>query len=165
MRGDCNNINTVIYVYPFDVKYVYNLLVLKKYRCSLDGNSITFEDMRIDYDDRYMVKITVKDEVTIRHIKFLDDFKSCIRRSDRIRIISSFISLIMVVVPTFFVRKIAGSCVSPSSEAFRLVLYMILVMCTIYADFAAYTQFFGFLKGRRNIKKYIKEKNREYDNK
>lgn len=165
MRGDCNNINTVIYVYPFDVKYVYNLLVLKKYKCSLDGNSILFDDMRIDYDDRYMVKITVKDEVTIRHIRFLDDFKSCIKRSDRMKMISNFISLIIVVVPLFFVRKIAGTCIFSSSGTFRLVLYMILVMCTIYADFAAYMQFFSFLKGRRNIKKYIKEKNREYDNK
>lgn len=165
MRGDCNNINTVVYVYPFYVKYVYNLLVLKGYKCSLDGNSIIFDDMRIDYDDKYMVRITVKDEVTIRHMRFLDDFKSCIRKSDRMKMIANFISLIMVVVPTFFVRRIAGFCISSSSETFRLILYIILVICTIYADITAYTEFFGFLKGRRSIKKYIKEKNREYDNK
>lgn len=165
MREDCNNISTVVYVYPFDVKYVYNLLVLKKYKCLLDGNSIIFDDMRIDYDDEYMVRITVKNEVTIRHMKFLDDFKSCIKRNDRIRMITNFVSLIMVVVPTFFVRKIAASCVFSSSETFKLVLYIILVICTIYADITAYTRFFSFLGGRRSIKKYIKEKNREYDNK
>lgn len=164
MQGGCNNISTVVYVYPFDMKYVYSLLVLKKYKCMLDGNSIIFDDMRIDYDDMYMVKISVKDKVTIRHMQFLDDFKSCIKRSDRMRMITNFISLMMVVVPTFFIRKIAGHCVSSSSETFRIVLYLILVICTIYADINAYTKFFSFLKGRRSIKKYIKEKNREYDN-
>lgn len=164
MRGDCDSINTIVYVYPFDMKYVYSLLVLKKYECELNGNSIIFDDMRIDYDDKYMVRIAVKDEVTIRHMKFLDDFKGCIRRSDRMRMITNFISLMMVVVPTFFIRKIAGSCVSSSDETFRLVLYLILVICTIYADINAYTKFFSFLKGRSKIKKYIKEKNREYDN-
>lgn len=165
MREDYNNISTVVYVYPFDMKYVYSFLVLKKYKCMLDGNSIIFDDMRIDYDNRYMVKITVKNEVTIRHMKFLDDFKSCIRRGDRMRVITNFISLMMVVVPMFFVRKIAASCVFSSDETFRLVLHIILVTCTIYADINAYTKFFSFLKGRRSIKKYIKEKNREYDNK
>jgi hypothetical protein len=164
MREDCDNINTVVYVYPFDMKYVYSLLVLKKYECKLDGNSIIFDDMRIDYDDMYMVKITVKNEVTIRHMKFLDDFKSGIRRGDRIKVIMNLISLMIVIVPMFFIRRIAGFCISSSDETFRLVLYLILVICTIYADINAYTKFFSFLKGRSKIKKYIKEKNREYDN-